>query len=79
MYHYQLTDHVGSVRAIINRNKLSDGSIGVVYSADYYPFGTELAAAGIPSRYGYEGEYAEKDAETGWAIILFRVLTRMGA
>ncbi|GGH16425.1 hypothetical protein FAZ19_05805 [Sphingobacterium alkalisoli] len=66
VYRYQLTDHVGSVRAIINRNKLSNGTADVVYSADYYPFGSELQTAGIPSRYGYQGEYAEKDGETGW-------------
>ncbi|WP_437922384.1 RHS repeat-associated core domain-containing protein [Sphingobacterium sp. LRF_L2] len=33
---------------------------------DYYPFGTTLQSAGIASRYGYQGEYAEKDNETGW-------------
>lgn len=65
-YRYQLTDHVGSVRAIINRSKLASGAVDVIYSTDYYPFGTELQAAGIPSRYGYQGEYAEKDSETGW-------------
>ncbi|TJZ53570.1 hypothetical protein FAZ15_16145 [Sphingobacterium olei] len=66
VYRYQLTDHVGSVRAIINRNKLGNGNADIVYYADYYPFGSELQTAGIPSRYGYQGEYAEKDGETGW-------------
>lgn len=66
VYRYQLTDHVGSVRALINRNKLGNGNADIVYYADYYPFGKELQTAGIPSRYGYQGEYAEKDGETGW-------------
>lgn len=55
--------HVGSVRAIINRDKLPDGTADVVYYADYYPFGSLIQSAGIPSRYGYQGEYAEKDDE----------------
>ncbi|MBD1432694.1 RHS repeat-associated core domain-containing protein [Sphingobacterium sp. DN00404] len=25
-----------------------------------------IQSAGIPSRYGYQGEYSEKDGETGW-------------
>lgn len=66
VYRYQLTDHVGTVRAIINRNKLSNGNADVVYYADYYPFGTVLQSAGVGSRYGYQGEFAEKDEETGW-------------
>ncbi|TYR30799.1 RHS repeat-associated core domain-containing protein, partial [Sphingobacterium phlebotomi] len=66
VYHYQLTDHVGSVRAIINRNKLSSGNADIIYYADYYPFGSIIQSAGIPSRYGYQGEYSEKDGETGW-------------
>lgn len=63
---YQLSDHVGSVRVVINRTKLSNGNADVVYYADYYPFGSVLQSAGIPSWYGYQGEYAEKDEETGW-------------
>src|SRR5690606_12605484 len=66
VYRYQLTDHVGSVRAIINRTKLSDGTADVIYYADYYPFGSVIQSAGIPSRYGYQGEYSEKDNEPSW-------------
>ncbi|MBD1432701.1 RHS repeat-associated core domain-containing protein [Sphingobacterium sp. DN00404] len=66
VYRYQLTDHVGSVRAIINRNKLSNGNADIIYYADYYPFGSIIQSAGVSSRYGYQGEYSEKDGETGW-------------
>lgn len=72
VYRYQLTDHVGSVRAIINYKKLAGGAVDVVYSADYYPFGQVIAAVGIPSRYGYQGEYSEKDSETGWNSFYLR-------
>ncbi|TJZ53563.1 hypothetical protein FAZ15_16085 [Sphingobacterium olei] len=60
---------MGSVRAIINCNKLGNGTADVVYSADYYLFRSELQTEGIPSRYGYQGEYAEKDGEpTKWPL-----------
>ncbi|SFC78889.1 RHS repeat-associated core domain-containing protein [Parapedobacter composti] len=65
-YQYALTDHLGSVRAVINRNKLSNGNADVVYYADYYPFGMVLRSGGTGWRYGYQGEYSEKDGETGW-------------
>ena len=65
-YQYILTDHLGNTRVVINRNKLSNGNADVVYYADYYPFGSVIQSAGIPSRYGYQGEYSEKDNETGW-------------
>ena len=65
-YRYTLTDHVGSTRAVFNRNKLSGGTIDLLYHADYYPFGKEVSSGGIDNRYGYQGIYAEKDKETGW-------------
>ncbi|GAA0884077.1 hypothetical protein GCM10009120_26750 [Sphingobacterium siyangense subsp. cladoniae] len=65
-YSYTLTDHLGNTRAIINRTKLSSGLADVQYYADYYSFGMEARSAGIDSRYGYQGLYAEKDKETGW-------------
>lgn len=65
-YSYTLVDHLGNTRAVINRTKLAGGLADVQYYADYYPFGTEARSAGIDSRYGYQGLYAEKDKETGW-------------
>lgn len=38
----------------------------MVYYADYYPFGSTSRSGGIESRYGHQGEFAEKDEETGW-------------
>ena len=63
---YELKDHLGTVRATINRDKQSNGTADVTYYADYYPMGAELASAGTPYRYGYQGDFAEKDPETGW-------------
>jgi RHS repeat-associated protein len=41
----------------------------IVGGADYYPFGMPISDREILDekyRYGYQGEYAEKDLETGW-------------
>ena len=63
---YEIRDHLGNVRITLARSKKSDGTADVNYYADYYPFGHEMASAGIPYRYGYQGEFAERDLETGW-------------
>jgi len=64
---YELKDHLGNVRATINRTKV--GNVAQVSSwADYYPFGEVMNS--WPSdpaskyRYGYQGDYAECDDET---------------
>jgi len=38
----------------------------VTYFADYYPFGEVMNFGGNRGRYGYQGDFAEKDEETGW-------------
>ncbi|WP_299218669.1 RHS repeat-associated core domain-containing protein [uncultured Aquimarina sp.] len=57
---YQLTDHLGNVRAVVGNN----GTI--TNAADYYPFGTVLPNKQLSDgnyRYAYQGQ--EKDSETG--------------
>jgi RHS repeat-associated protein len=42
---------------------------------DYYPFGMEIPDRRItrePYRFGYQGQYSEKDDETGWNHFQFR-------
>ncbi|WP_417800652.1 polymorphic toxin type 43 domain-containing protein [Tenacibaculum sp.] len=61
---YQLTDHLGNVRAVIAKQ----GSNAVAISrTDYYPFGMPMPNRqiinGEPYRYAYQGQ--EKDPETG--------------
>ncbi|CAL2064872.1 RHS repeat-associated core domain-containing protein [Tenacibaculum sp. 190524A05c] len=63
---YQLTDHLGNVRAVLGR--ASNGQAMVMTSAsDYYPFGMPMPnrqfVNGEPYRYAYQGQ--EKDLETG--------------
>ncbi|WP_420553707.1 RHS repeat domain-containing protein [Tenacibaculum aiptasiae] len=60
---YQLTDHLGNVRAVI----VKDGDKAIAISkTDYYPFGMPMPNRDVGSnqyRYKYQGQ--EKDEETG--------------
>jgi RHS repeat-associated protein len=62
---YQLTDHLGSVRAIISKN--GNNAAALVGNTDYYPFGMPMPNRQVRSAYGYRYEYQgqEKDPETG--------------
>jgi RHS repeat-associated protein len=66
-YAYELTDHLGNVRATISAN--ASGGLDVLSYADYYPFGMEIPGRsyinGKAYRFGYQGQYAEKD-ESGY-------------
>ncbi|MGN6645741.1 MAG: RHS repeat domain-containing protein, partial [Cytophaga sp.] len=69
---YELKDHLGNVRATINRIRKSPGKADVVSWADYFPFGEVIPdrhfeTAGLLSRFGYQGDYCEAEMdETGW-------------
>ena len=65
---YELTDHLGNVRAVIKREKDADNRAQIIKASDYYPFGMEMPGRKYASeayRYGYQGQFAEKDGETG--------------
>ena len=63
---YQLTDHLGNVRAVIAKDD-SGNAAALVSATDYYPFGMPMPGrqivGGKPYRYAYQGQ--EKDPETG--------------
>ncbi len=65
---YELTDHLGNVRATLTRSKTAEEATVEEY-ADYYPFGAKmLGRQQISSpkyRYGYQGQFAEHDDENG--------------
>ena len=66
-YIYELADHLGNVRATVKKE--DDGSLGLISQADYYPFGMLMPGRTIGSneyRFGYQGQFAEKDEETGY-------------
>jgi RHS repeat-associated protein len=69
VYAYQLTDHLGNVRSVIAK---SGSSYEVRVYSDYYPYGKVIRADG-DYRYGYQGQYAEKDPETDWNAFELRM------
>ncbi|CAL2085980.1 RHS repeat-associated protein [Tenacibaculum sp. 190524A02b] len=62
---YQLTDHLGNVRAVIAKN--GSTAVAATSTTDYYPFGMPMPNRQIVNgehyRYAYQGQ--EKDPETG--------------
>ena len=63
---YQLTDHLGNVRAVVSKDN-NGNAAALVSATDYYPFGMPMPGRqivnGQPYRYAYQGQ--EKDPETG--------------
>lgn len=68
-YMYELTDHLGNIRAVLGKNESGDAEL--LSYADYYPFGmempgrTNITVSGANWRYGYQGLFAERDGLTG--------------
>ena len=74
---YELTDHLGNVRATIDRKRFGlNGEVRMLSYADYYPFGSVMPGRQYSSsnsyRYGYQGQYAENDPETGHSFFPLR-------
>ncbi|RBL93325.1 RHS repeat domain-containing protein [Chitinophaga flava] len=68
IYEYELTDHLGNVRAVIDGNKT------IKQYGDYYPFGSIARNGGSSDyRYGYQGQNSEADPETGWQSFSLRM------
>jgi RHS repeat-associated protein len=71
IYAYQLTDHLGNVRAVIAQ---SGTTYQVRMYSDYYPYGMIIQQGGTNDyRYDYQGGYSEKDGETAWNSFEFRM------
>ena len=74
-YQYELTDHLGNVRAVISRDRKEDGSVDVLHYQDYYAFGSVIQDNQRKLgqyRYGYQGQYSEQDEETSWNSFTLR-------
>ncbi|HTB99874.1 MAG TPA: RHS repeat-associated core domain-containing protein, partial [Ferruginibacter sp.] len=71
IYAYQLTDHLGNVRAVIAQ---SGSTYQVRMYTDYYPYGMIIQqGGGNDYRYDYQGDNSEKDNETGWNSFTLRM------
>ncbi len=63
-YFYELTDHLGNVRAVVSKE--INETVAIKGATDYYPFGMIMPARNLTTnqyRYGYQGQ--EVDPETG--------------
>ncbi|MCK4664208.1 MAG: hypothetical protein KAT68_15170 [Bacteroidales bacterium] len=70
-YIYELSDHLGNVRATFTKDNDSDGKPDLLSYSDYYPGGFQMpgrqfVAGSGQYRFGYQGQFAEKDQETGY-------------
>ena len=62
---YELTDHLGNVRALFTKESATDSELEGY--TDYYPFGMAMRRMRDADqyRYAFQGQYSEKDDETG--------------
>ncbi len=61
---YQLTDHLGNVRAVVGRNAQGQ-AMAMTSATDYYPFGMPMPGRNQVGDYRYAFQGQEKDPETG--------------
>ncbi|MBR5695369.1 MAG: hypothetical protein IKX43_03935 [Paludibacteraceae bacterium] len=82
--HYELTNHLGNVMAVITDEATADSTPSIASLSDYYPFGmTEpgrnYSLPGDDYRFGYTGHEKENDMAEGVYTTEYRLLdTRLG-
>jgi RHS repeat-associated protein len=83
--HYELTNHLGNVMVVVTDQSYAAGLVvlpTVVSATDYFPFGMEMVGRSFSSgaySFGFNGQYAEKDSETGLLSFDLRALdVRLG-
>ena len=67
-YNYELNDHLGNVRALVRWDE-QEHKPEILNHSDYYPYGSLMPGRLMVSdnyRFGYQGQFAEKDEETGF-------------
>ncbi|MCC9070893.1 RHS repeat-associated core domain-containing protein [Flavobacterium sp. F-65] len=67
---YEITDHLGNVRAVIQK---TSGNTTIQSYADYYPFGEQLPGRNSLSNYRYAFQGQELDKETGMEAFQLRL------
>jgi RHS repeat-associated protein len=71
LFQFEITDHLGNVRAVVSGQKNTDGTAQIVSLKDYFPFGSEMVGGAASNsgrvvtsnafRYGFGGK--ENDNE----------------
>ena len=69
---YQITDHLGNVRAVIRKQTWANPNT-ISSFADYYPFGETLPLRNSYNNYRYAFQGQEKDNETGMEAFKLRL------
>lgn len=69
---YQITDHLGNVRAVAQR-AVGSNIVTTLSYADYYPFGEQLQGRSSASNYRYAYQGQELDPETGMEAFQLRM------
>jgi RHS repeat-associated protein len=69
---YEITDHLGNVRAVVQKNTTT-GATDIKSYADYYPFGEQLPGRNSMSNYRYAFQGQELDGETGMEAFQLRL------
>lgn len=74
-YTYDISDHLGNVRATIIRTKDVNGRAVVESWQDYLPFGEVMPGRSnhVRGRNDYQGQFSEKDEETGYNAFELRM------
>ena len=70
-YFYELTDHLGNVRAVMQQD--GQGNAAALTRTDYYPFGMPMPDRNIEGNYPYAYQGQEKDPETGMEAFELRL------
>lgn len=68
---YEITDHIGNVRALIIKSDTNTASL--IGKTDYYPFGESMPNRNIVSDYRYAFQGQEKDEETDMEAFKLRL------
>jgi RHS repeat-associated protein len=69
VYAYLSNDNTTPVEVYFDDFKVTHEQSAIVAGADYYPFGLAMENREItdePYRYGYQGQFSEKNDSTGW-------------
>jgi RHS repeat-associated protein len=70
-YAYQLTDHLGNVRAVVV--DAGGTAVSITSKTDYYPFGMAMPGRHVDGGYRYAFQGQEKDGETGMEAFELRL------
>ena len=72
--HYELSDHLGNVRVVIDEQKDISGEVVEISHADYYAHGWEMPGRQLIAAQTYKFAYQgiQKDATTGWSMFELR-------